>query len=405
MKRSREAKKPADEHIEHFQRLRSRRLSIHQREEPKNSHEAIHGLPSQVAPELLLHQRVDLNSGRRRVSASEKSHSVTHGHKVTPDHKTHQQRKSKSIDAGITGKGIKVLTREEEASIDSAKGAIPTIRAIPWDLPKQTTTNAVPSATYEPAHLLRQNAEYFDTDQDGIIWLGDSYKGCRKLGWGITYSSLASFFLHSILSYPTGRSYIPDLLLRVRYDSNTNGGHITTGHAPYDEKGQARRDQVCESILAKYDSDNKGGMNNRDILRFWRDQRSASAFYTWSLTVLEWTALYLALRHNNGIIPNEDIRTAFDGSILFKRSEERQRKNEMHHKHTVNATRGEDRNRSERQFDPVKLAVAIIIGLAIFIWALPGLLRNPPSWGKYWWEKNNAPQVVSWSNPGLADDW
>lgn len=80
--------------------------------------------------------------------------------------------------------------------------------------------------------------------------------------------------------------YTPDPLLRIHYDRNSNGKH-SIGNASYDEKAQGRGNQVCENILAKYDKSNKGGMDIQDILRFWKDQRSVSTSYGWSLTIIE----------------------------------------------------------------------------------------------------------------------
>ncbi|KAI1662832.1 Caleosin related protein-domain-containing protein [Daldinia decipiens] len=386
MKHSREAKKPTDEDIEHRQRLRSRRLSIHHRDEPSNSPEIIHGRLGQKPPEVVLPQQVDSDPGRRRVSAPERIHRMPH------------EKKPHYTDARKTSKTAKVSVSEKSEGEYSAGDTIPPVRAIPWDLPEETGTSNISTVTYEPAHILRQNAEYFDSDQDGIIWPRDTYKGYRKLGWGITYSCLVASILHSTLSYPTGDSYTPDPLLRIRYD-----GKHSTGNVSYDEKGQARGNQVCETILAKYDKNNKGGMDIRDILRFCKDQRSVSTCYGWSLTALEWLALYLALRQHNGIVGSEDIRTAFDGSVLFKRSEERQRKNETHHKHA--ATRSGYISRSRNQFDPVKLAVAIVVGLAILVWVLMGLYRDPSGLEKYWPKKEDTPKGADWTKQGFVNDW
>ncbi|KAI0119742.1 Caleosin related protein-domain-containing protein [Daldinia grandis] len=391
MGHSREAKRPADEHIEHFQRLRSRRLSIRHRDEPNNSPESIHGQLGHKSPEAASPQHIDSGPGRRRVSAPERIHG------------TPQDKKSNCTDAKTKPKTAKVSVLEKSETGSIASNDIPPIRAIPWDLPHQTGTSDASTVTYEPAHILRQNAEYFDADQDGVIWPGDTYKGYRKLGWGITYSCLVASILHSVLSYPTRDNYTPDLLLRIHCDSNSHGKR-TIGNASYDEKGQVKDNQVCANILAKYDKSNKGGMDIRDILRFWKDQRSVSTSYGWSLTVLEWLALYLALRQHSGIVGGEDIRTAFDGSALFKRCEERQRKNEMQHKHTVNAVMSGDRSRGEKQCDPVKLAVAVVVGLAILVWVSLGLFRDPPGWGKYWWVKDGTPQGADWMNPGFVDD-
>ncbi|KAF3063989.1 Peroxygenase 1 [Daldinia childiae] len=392
MKHSREAKKPADENIEHFQRLRSRRLSIRHRDELSNSPESIHGQLGQRSPEAVSSQQADSGSGRRRVSAPERIHRVPH------------EKKPNCTDAKTTPKIARVPVPERSEARDSAGDTIPLVRTIPWDLPEQTDKSQILPATYEPAHMLRQNAEYFDADQDGIIWPRDTYKGYRKLGWGITYSCLVASILHSILSYPTRDSFTPDPLLRIRYDSNSNGKH-SIGKASYDEKGQVRGNQVYENILAKYDQNSKGGMDIRDILRFWKDQRSVSTFHDWSLNILEWSALYLALRRHNGIVGSEDIRMAFDGSVLFKRSEERQRKNETHHKHIGSVTRNGDISRIEKQIDPVKLAVAIVVGLAILVWIFLGSYSDPSGWEKYRSRKENTPQGADWTRQEFLDDW
>ncbi|KAI2782161.1 Caleosin related protein-domain-containing protein [Daldinia loculata] len=390
MKHSREAKKPADEHIEHLQRLRSRRLSTRHRDE-SNSPESIYGQLGRKSSEAVLPHQADSGPERRRVSAPERIHNVPH------------EKKPNCTDARTTPKTAEVSGLEKSEAEYSAGDTIPPVRDIPWDLPEQTGTTNISTVTYEPAYILRQNAEYFDADKDGIIWLRDTYNGYRKLGWGITYSCLVATILHSTLSYPTMDGYTPDPLLRIHYDRNSNGKH-SIGNASYDEKAQARGNQVCENILAKYDKSNKGGMDIQDILRFWKDQRSVSTSYGWSLTIIEWSALYLALRHHNGILGSEDIRTAFDGSALFKRSEERQRKNETHHKHAGNVTRNGDINRIEKKFDPLKLAVASVVGLAILMWVLLGLYRGPSGWEKYW-KKEETPQEADWTKQGFVDNW
>ncbi|KAI8959744.1 Caleosin related protein-domain-containing protein [Daldinia sp. FL1419] len=398
MKRSCEGRKSAGEHAEHFQRLRSRRLSIRGREEPK-SPETIHGQLSQEPPEIVLPQQVIAGPGRRRVSAPGEMHSGIHDPHDIRGHRAPQRERVKVNEL------VSVLEKSERRHLvkDTAP---PPVRAIPWDLPKRTPPDhdSTVAATYEPAHILRQNAEYFDSDQDGIIWLKDTYTGCRKLGWGIAYSCLTAFSLHSILSYPTSHGYIPDPLLRIRYESNRNGEN-SHSNTSYNEKGHTRQNNICENILAKYDSGNKGGMDAWDIIRFWRDQRSKSTFYGWSLTVLDWLTLCLALHDSDGIVRSDDIRTAFDGSILFKRAEEHQQKNETHHKEMETITRNGNRRNGRKQSDPVKLAVAIVVGFAVFTWIVLGLVRNPPGWRKYWWEKDEVPQEPSLTDPGLVDDW
>lgn len=90
--------------------------------------------------------------------------------------------------------------------------------------------------------------------------------------------------LHSILSYPTNQSSIPDLLSRIYYDASHDSSSKWDNH---DEKGRNSPPQACETLLTKYDTSGKGGLNFREVRRLWTDQRSQLGTYGWCTAVIE----------------------------------------------------------------------------------------------------------------------
>ncbi|KAI1408223.1 Caleosin related protein-domain-containing protein [Hypoxylon sp. FL1857] len=401
-KHSQGTTRPTDEQTEHFQRLRSRRLSVHRRDEPKHSPEGTQSQPSQTPVEIVATHHANLGTGRRRSSAFGTSDTSIHGNRVTQVHRRPLPEKpgmNPSLhDMGIDATGMASIPGKSElgarqhTSNRSSADTVPS-RERP-NVPMAADTSTV---AYEPAYLFRQNAEYFDVGQDGVIWPRDTYKGCRKLGWGIPSSSLAMLAIHSTLSYPTCPGYMPDRSLRIRYDNTHHGKNGDNSSS--EQKEHRRSNEVCESILTKYDGDHKGGMTFRDVQRFWSEQRSVSGFCGWSITGLEWLTLYLLLWPRDGVMHDNDIRAALNGSILYNRAEERQRKVEMHRKQ---AGSGGGRG---NQLSPVKLAVALISGLALLIWALRDIGHNYLGWGTHWWNKDGILRGARWTNPELHENW
>ncbi|KAI1460126.1 Caleosin related protein-domain-containing protein [Annulohypoxylon moriforme] len=398
-RRSHGGRNPAEE-SEHLQRLRTRRLSIHQREEPKAPPPSPRRAPY-TAAEIAVNRHANLGPGRRRPSAPRVEDSIpnntapTRTHRkslpenVYLNHNTHAAVQARTNILPLPERSERRLSQP----IDLARANIVPLREQlePWVMSTRSIT------TYEPTYILRKNAEYFDVDQDGVIWPKDMYSGCRKLGWGILSSSFAMFALHLIFSYPTCSGYIPDSYSRIYYN-NTHRGGFGSYRTTYDEKGRPRRNRACESILTKYDKSNQGGLTFRDLVHFWNEQRAEYNIYGWNIAVFEWLALYLFLWPRNGIMRSEDIRAAFNGTLLYKKAEERHLKFEIHRKR---AGSGEG-FRSSRRSNPVKLAVAVITGIVIMIWALRNISHSPPDWMAHWW-KYSILQGASATDPELFD--
>ncbi|KAI9818945.1 MAG: hypothetical protein M1832_004113 [Thelocarpon impressellum] len=169
-----------------------------------------------------------------------------------------------------------------------------------------------------------QHTEYFDRDNDGVIWPQDTYQGCRDFGWNVFLSLLATVLINGALSYPTMPTVLPDPFFRIfvsRMHKNKHGSDSMT----YDNEGRFRPQQY-EDFFAKYDRDGKGGLSKMDLWDAWKGQRLVFDLFGWSASFLEWLATYLLIWPEDGILRKEDVRGVFDGSIFYKKAEETKRK-------------------------------------------------------------------------------
>lgn len=98
-------------------------------------------------------------------------------------------------------------------------------------------------------------------------------------------SAFAAFVIHVNLSYPTGRSWLPDPFFRLWTDRLYKDKHGSDSMS-FDNEGRFRP-QNFEDFFAKYDRGNKGGLDVWDLLRAWKGQRMAFDFFGWSASFLE----------------------------------------------------------------------------------------------------------------------
>lgn len=175
--------------------------------------------------------------------------------------------------------------------------------------------------------VIQQHCDYFDPDHDGVIWPGDTYRGFRGFGWSVPLSLLATLIINIGLSYPTVPGILPDPFFRI-YLSRVYKAKHGSDSMSYDNEGRFRPQQF-EDLFAKYDRDAKGGLAITDLWSLWNGQKLVFDFFGWTATALEWTAVYLLLWPDDGIIRKEDVRQVFDGSIFYRKAEEYAAKQEV----------------------------------------------------------------------------
>ena len=133
--------------------------------------------------------------------------------------------------------------------------------------------------------VVQQHVEYWDTDHDGIIWPYDTYIGCRKWGWSPPLALITAAIINVALSYPTLPGFLPDPFFRIYVESLYKDKH-GSGSMTYDNEGRFKP-QNFEDIFAKYDRDNKGGLDVWDLPNFWKGQSMVFDFFGWSASFLE----------------------------------------------------------------------------------------------------------------------
>lgn len=181
------------------------RSSLQPRDAPKRSPKATasHGQLTQKAIDLAQAQQTNSGTARRRASASASEASDNAVHYIASTAQTHKPLHSRKYSSGLhydvamkeTNK-VPLPERSERRSlphtVDTTKTAqMPSKVQFDGGGAASTTTGPQSVTAYEPGHLLKQNAEYFDTDHDGVIWPKDTYSGFRRLGMSPTiYSSV-----------------------------------------------------------------------------------------------------------------------------------------------------------------------------------------------------------------------
>lgn len=194
-------------------------------------------------------------------------------------------------------------------------------------LPRVNKAVSAESPNGSPAHLARedhsvmqQHVDFFDRDQDGVIWPWDTYIGFRRLGFGRIISTLAVPFIHGSFSYPSGTGLLPDPFMRIFVKNMHRCKHGSDSEV-YDTEGRFVPEKF-EELFSKYDRTNKGGLSWEDIQAMILGNMNIVDPVGWTAERLEWWVLYLLAADDNGIVSKEKIRGNYDGSLWYKIAEE-----------------------------------------------------------------------------------
>jgi peroxygenase len=147
------------------------------------------------------------------------------------------------------------------------------------------TTDGDWAEIHKTETVIQQHCLYFDQDGDGVIYPHDTFIACRKWGWGVFLSALATFIINVNLSYPTQSGWLPDPFFRI-YINNVHKAKHGSDSMSFDNEGRFSP-QKYEDLFAKYDKGNKGGLDWSDLLRFHKGQRMTMDFFGWSAVFFE----------------------------------------------------------------------------------------------------------------------
>ncbi|KAF9184226.1 hypothetical protein BGZ51_003471 [Haplosporangium sp. Z 767] len=172
--------------------------------------------------------------------------------------------------------------------------------------------------------VLQQHVQFFDRDQDGVIWPLDTYWGFRAIGFNILLSLFAAYVIHGGLSYPTCPSWLPDPFFRIwvrRIHKDKHGSDSGT----YDTEGRFVP-QHFEDVFSKYAPEGQDGLTWYDVCQLLKGQRVIMDPIGWFSAFLEWSFTYMLLWPEDGVMRKDDIRRVYDGSIFFELAEKKKQK-------------------------------------------------------------------------------
>lgn len=210
----------------------------------------------------------------------------------------------------VGSKDVTATPSETESSLD----AIRVFLTQEW-----TTTSHSRAPDTEPT-TLQAHVAFWDSDNDGVIWPLDVFRGFRRLGFGYFVSTLA-LLTPLFFSYPTrlARSWAPDPRLRIYVDAIHQARHGSdTGVYDADGAFCAAR---FDALFARHAGDGAAALTLRQLAAMARRNRCAADPAGWAFAFMEWYTTWLLLARD-GRVAKDDLRACYEGTIFDRMAEE-----------------------------------------------------------------------------------
>ncbi|KAJ7209414.1 calcium binding protein Caleosin [Mycena rebaudengoi] len=168
--------------------------------------------------------------------------------------------------------------------------------------------------TEKPPTALQSHVAFFDSDNDGVIWPLDTFKGFRAIGFGIFFSLLSMIVIHSGFSYVTYGTWLPDPFFRIRVSLIHHAEHGSDS-ASYTTTGDLDEHRF-NYIFNLYSAPPHTHLSFNEGVRMLQANRDLFDFFGWVASVFEWGSAYLLLWPDDGRVSKEDIHDILDGSLF-----------------------------------------------------------------------------------------
>jgi hypothetical protein len=149
---------------------------------------------------------------------------------------------------------------------------------------KRATSGHAQDSPKTRRSALRRHCDFWDADQDGVIYPWDIFVGFRKLGFNIALCLWAAVTMAICSSYSTQTSFLPHPFFAIYLDNiNRNRHGSTTGAYDLDAELDTRR---FDAIFEKYAGD-RDYLTGRNLYDIWAGQCCANDFFGWFAGGLE----------------------------------------------------------------------------------------------------------------------
>lgn len=163
---------------------------------------------------------------------------------------------------------------------------------------------------------LQRHCAFFDRDQDGIISMTDTFKSLRILGLNWLFALAGMIFIHVTMSYQTSPSWIPSWRMPIYLERINRCRHGSSSKA-YDFEGNVVSNAAVQSLLMRFDTEKRGGLNAAELAWMVWNLRDSFDFFGWIMSTVWWSALYLLAADKRGILSQEAIIAQYDGSLFY----------------------------------------------------------------------------------------
>ncbi|KAG0559027.1 hypothetical protein KC19_10G072700 [Ceratodon purpureus] len=172
--------------------------------------------------------------------------------------------------------------------------------------------------------VLQQHCQFFDLNNDGIIYPWETYIGFRAIGFNILISFLSMVIINGTFSYNTLDSWIPSLLFPI-YIKNIHKDKHGSDTESYDTEGRFVPEKF-EELFSKFAKEEKTRLTFWELLEMTNSQMNAYDLFGWAAEKFEWLITYLLIKDDEGYASKEHIRGMYDGSLFYTMAKLKQRR-------------------------------------------------------------------------------
>ncbi|GER29807.1 caleosin-related family protein [Striga asiatica] len=169
-------------------------------------------------------------------------------------------------------------------------------------------------------NVLQKHVMFFDRNNDGIIYLSETFEGFRAIGCGLLLSSAAAVFINVGLSGKTrpGQPFSIHFPIDVK---NINLAKHGSDSGVYDAQGRFVPVKF-EEIFIKHARTHPNALTSDELKSFMKSNREPKDYAGWIAGLAEWRILYYLCKDKQGLLHKDIVRAAYDGSLFERMAKE-----------------------------------------------------------------------------------